>query len=218
MLTISDALKEIIENMPFIEEGLVKGIINYSAFAREIKPQIENKLYKRVKEGAIVMALKRITEKLSKEIEKKNRALDFINLTVRSGLSELTILNSQGLPGKLKNLMANKYAQKDVVCLLSEGVRETTVITNSERLNELKKILRGESLLKEINNLSAITLRLPETVVYTPAVYYQILKMLAWQNINIIEVSSTLTELTLIMEEKYTDKAFSILRSKSSLR
>jgi len=242
MNTIGDALKEIIENMPFIEEGLAKGIINYSALAREIKPQIENKIYKSVKEGAIIMALKRMTEKFSKEIIKKNRGLDFINLTVRSGLSELTFLNSCSLfrneiktcslsrpfsrggiktcnlLNKIKNLMTSKDDKKDVVCLVSEGIRETTIITNSEGSKELKKNLKGETLIKEINNLSAITIRLPEKIVYTSSVYYQILKILAWQNINIIEVSSTLTELTLTMEEKDVDRAFSILRNfKSSL-
>ena len=55
MISISDALEEIIKNYPFIEEGLSRDLINYSAFAREVKPQIEKRLYKNIKEGAIVI-------------------------------------------------------------------------------------------------------------------------------------------------------------------
>ena len=46
MISVKDALNEIIQNYPFIEEGLSKGIINCSAFAREIRPLIEKMLYK----------------------------------------------------------------------------------------------------------------------------------------------------------------------------
>src|SRR5687767_10762859 len=99
MISIADALNEIIQSYPFIEEGLNRGLINYSAFAREIKPQIEERLYKQVKEGAIVMALKRISENLNKN-SKKQPKLNLTDLTVRSNLSEITILNSPTLPEK----------------------------------------------------------------------------------------------------------------------
>ena len=101
MVSISDALNEIITNYPLIEEGLSKGIVNYSAFAREIKPQIEKRLLKSVKDGAIIMALKRISDKLSKEKPGKNQNLNLADLTVRSNLSEMTFLNSETLPEKI---------------------------------------------------------------------------------------------------------------------
>ena len=95
MISISDALNEIIPNYPFIEEGLAKGIVNYSAFARIIKPAIEKRLYKNIKEGAIVMALKRISSKLVKPSALV--AVNLSDITVRSNLSEFTFQNSQTL-------------------------------------------------------------------------------------------------------------------------
>ena len=59
MITISQIVYSIIENKPFLEEGLKKGIINLSALARFIKPDIEKKLQKKVKTGAIIVALDR---------------------------------------------------------------------------------------------------------------------------------------------------------------
>lgn len=213
MISINDALNEIIMNYPFVEEGLSKGIVNYSAFAREVKPQIEKRLLKSVKEGAIIMALKRISDGLSREKNKGDQNLNLTDLTVRSNLSELTYTNSATFPEKTRLLMESISNKRGVICTFSEGVRETTFIMSSEIMTEAKRIFKGESLLSNINNLSSITIRLPEEVVYITGTYYRILKMLAWENINVIEVLSTYTELTIIVENKDVDRAFSVLKS-----
>lgn len=213
MISVSDALNDIIKSYPLIEEGLSRGIINYSAFARKVRPQIEKKLYKNVKEGAIVMALKRISERLNAKRD-KNQSLDLTDLTVRSNLSELTFQNSETLP-ETTGLLFNSIDRKDSLCTLSEGIRETTFIINSEIKPALLKIFKKEVLIAEINDLSSITIRLPKEVVYIPGVYYQVLKMLAWENINIIEVLSTYTELTVVVENKDVDRAFTVLKNLS---
>lgn len=211
MISISDALDEIIQSYPFIEEGLSKGIINYSAFARIIRPQIEKRLYKEIKTGAIVMALKRISQNLSQSRPKIDN-INLTDLTVRSNLSEYTFLNSDTL-AKKTSLLFNKIShKKDILCALSEGVRETTFIISAEIISEIKKLFKDEAEVSLIANLSSITIRLPKEAVYTPGVYYQILKRLAFENINFIEVLSTYTELTIIFETKDVDKAFSVLR------
>lgn len=212
MISVSDALNDIIKSYPLIEDGLSRGLINYSAFAREVRREIEKKLYKDVKEGAIVMALKRISENLAKNASQK-KSLDLTDLTVRSNLSELTFQNSETLPEKTRELFDKVASKKETVCTLSEGVRETTFIVSSEITNEVKKIFRGEILVSEIKSLSSVTIRLPKEVVYIPGVYYQILKSLAWENINVIEVLSTYTELTIIVEDKNVDRAFSSLKN-----
>lgn len=215
MISISDALEEIIGNYPFIEEGLAKGIINYSAFAREIRPQIEKKLYKSIKEGAIVMALKRLSDSLDKK-RKNIQKLNLTNLTVRSNLTEFTFLNSEALPDKQRGLFNQLAEKKDIFCAVSQGVRETTFIASLEASQMIERIFSSEILVAKIENLSSIAIHLPKEVVYIPGVYYQILKVLAWENINVIEVLSTYTELTVIVESKNVDQAFSALRKLST--
>lgn len=212
MISISDALKEIIAGYPFVEEGLAQGIINYSAFARIIKPQIEKKLYKQTTEGAIVMALKRISEKLSKtNLQKKT--VNLSDLTVRSNLSEYTFSNSVALSNKISKLFNISAGKKESFCTFSEGIRETTFVVSSDLIKEVENIFKDETLVVKFQNLSSITIRLPKEVVYIPGVYYQILKLLAWENINVIEVLSAYTELTIIVDNKDIDKAFSVLKN-----
>lgn len=216
MISISDALNEIISSQPFIEEGLSRGIINYSAFAREIRPEIEKKLYKSVKEGAIVMALKRISERLIKDKHTKNK-LNLTNLTVRSNLTELTFSNSESLIDKQRELFSQLSKEKDVFCAVSQGIRETTFISDSKAKSVIEKIFQTQIMLSVIKNVSSITIHLPKEAVDTPGVYYQILKMLAWEKINVVEVISTYSELTIIFEDKNVDKAFSALKKLNHL-
>lgn len=211
MISISDALYEIVPNYPLIEEGLINGFINCSAFARQIKPQIEKRLYKSVKEGAITMALKRMSFKLRKNEPVNNIYLS--DLTVRSNLSEFTFQNSPTILEKTRELFNTLESNPDQICTLAEGIRQTTYIVSDIFKKRVKKIFRKEVLISSIDNLSSITIHYPKEIVYIPGVYYRILKKLAWENINVIEVLSTYTELIIVVESKNVDRAFSVLRA-----
>jgi hypothetical protein len=62
------------------------------------------------------------------------------------------------------------------------------------------------------SNLSAITLKLPAGNVQAVGFYYQILKLIAWEGINVKEVVSTTNEFSLIVADEDVDRAFSILK------
>lgn len=215
MISIADALEEIAQGYPFIETGLSKGIINYSAFAREVKPQIEKRLFKKIKIGAIVMALKRIETRLSKKDPIQSK-INLTDLTVRSNLSEYTFLNSETLPKQTSELFDSIQNNRDVFCTLSEGVRETTFIINSILKKNIEDLFKNETVVAKFYHLSSITIRLPKEASYTPGLYYQILKTLAWEDINVIEVLSTYTELTVVVEDIKVDQAFSALKKLST--
>lgn len=211
MISVCDALNDIIVSYPLIEDGLSRGIINYSAFAREVRPQIEKRLYKTVTEGAIVMALKRLSDRLTKE-KSAGKNLNLTDLTVRSNLTEFTFANSDSLIEKQRELFHNLSGKKDIFCAVSQGVRETTFLTSLEAAQATEKIFAGETRISKLNQLSSITIHLPAETVKTPGVYYRILKMLAWEKINMIEAISTYTEITIVFENKDVEKAFSVLK------
>ena len=69
-----------------------------------------------------------------------------------------------------------------------------------------------------MKDLSAITLILPKEAVFVPGVYYSVLKALAWEGINFVEVVSSYTELTIILQNSNVDRAFSVLKNLSNTR
>jgi aspartokinase len=47
----------------------------------------------------------------------------------------------------------------------------------------------------------------------TPGIYYFFLKSLAWEGVNIIEIISVEDEVTLVLEDKDAQNAYTILQS-----
>lgn len=213
MITVPQATKTIIERSRYLTEAISKGIINYSSLARYIKPELEKMLMKPVSDAAILMALKR----LEKELQPKFVPLTIFqsppDMIVRSNLLEISINNSENLASNFSKIFETHKKNKSSFFAVTEGLSETTIIISQDLKTEAKEILQHEEILSEFSNLSAITIRMPKEISYSPGVVYFFLKSLAWEGINIMEIVSTYLELTLVLEDKNISRSFEILKS-----
>lgn len=216
MITIQTAVEEIINESPFLESALADGFINTSALARHINPDLETKLFKDIHKGAVIVALNRLKNRLKRQQDNKKLLLkNFGDIMVRSNLEEITFINSPYLLDKQRKMLEEISNERNVFLTLTQSLYQTTLIFSSVLAEKIKKIFSDEKILSNQSKLSAITLVLSENTVKTPGVYYLILKTLAWYEINIIEVVSSFTELTLIFENSDVDQAFSVLKKLS---
>ena len=71
MKTISSVVEQYIKSKPFLLSSLSQGIINLTSLARIMMPELEAHLGKDVKQGAVVMSLKRLSEELDFKINYK---------------------------------------------------------------------------------------------------------------------------------------------------
>lgn len=225
MVTIPEIIEQIIKSSPFLEEGLSLGIINTSALARQIQPEVQKRLYsrtllernKKIKTGAIVMALNRLSQRLNTKSSPVTPILKKItDITVRSNLTEFTFENSSTLLDKQGLLLQSIKDKSNIFLAMTDGVFETTFFASAVLESDIERIFSGETLRNKLVNLSSITLILPKEAVDVPGVYYSILKMLAWDGINFVEVVSSYTELTIFLQESDVDLAFSILKKLNS--
>jgi len=90
MKTISAVVEHYIKKKPFLQSALSQGIINLTSLSRQIKPEISEALGKDVKDGAVVMALKRLSDDLEfRATHKIVKVLKNIGeITVRSNLTD----------------------------------------------------------------------------------------------------------------------------------
>lgn len=214
MVTISEAVNEIVSRKPFLEEALASGLINLSSLAREIQPEVSDKLNKEAKLGAIIMALKRLKPTINFQINLRvKRVINQLgDIIVRSKLIDYTYKNSDSLVKNQARLFERISENKEVFYTVTQGVYETTFILSESVESELSTIFNGEELIYRFNNLSSITIKLPEENTNVFGVYYHILKKLAYQGINILEIISTTHEFTVIVNDDDVDAAFSVLK------
>ena len=219
MKTISSVVEDYIKAKPFLLSALSQGIINLTSLSRNMLPELQYELGKEVKQGAIVMALKRLSEdldfRLNHKIVKVLKNLG--EITVRSSLSDFTFAVSDTILNKQAELISeiNNYA--DIFYTSSRGVSETNIIISESVSHLVDKHLEGEKLLHKFDNLASITVKLPKDNVSTPGVYYFIFQRLAWEGIIINEVVSTSYEFTILVNDQDVDIAFKVIKDLKSL-
>ena len=212
MRTISQAVEEIIQRSPFLTETLAEGLANNAQVARKIRPAVEKRLYEKVSEAAIAMALHRMRKNIRRAPYSEKLIKEMSDITVRSNLVEFTCENSGALPEILETISKSARKRKDTFLNFSRGLHESLIVVNEEFEEEVEKALKGERRTRKLAHLSAITMRLPEESLSVPGMYYPILKALADEGISFVEVMSVRTEFSIIFEDKDVDRAFSVLK------
>lgn len=214
MISTTEVIADLIKGTPYLEEALAEDLINYSSLARKLRPLIEKKLMKNIKEGAIIMALKRASLGLKKAVPKSKDILKSLgDIIIRSNLIDYTFTSSPTLGSAQNKILERTAGRKDIFITVSHGVSQVTIIASEALENDIKEIFKGEATICTIRNLSSLTIRISIEATKIPGVLYSILKVLAWEGISITECVSTFTELTIVMDRKDIDRAFSILKN-----
>jgi hypothetical protein len=216
MRTIPNVVEEVIKKKPFLEGALIEGLINLSALARQLKPEIEQKIGKPVNESAVIMALNRLVPRLelTSTMKFKRIIAGVGDIIVRSNLTDFTYSNTSTLYSRQEELLREVYSSttaQDIFCTFSQGIYETTLVVSSMLGPIVERIFKDENLLVKREKLSSITTKLPPENTGVPGVYYYIFKELAWDNINIAEVISTSNEFTVVVSDEDIHRAFTIL-------
>ncbi len=213
MTSIPNIVEEIIKRKPFLENALIQGLVNLSALARQLKPEVEKAADRAVNEGAVVMALNRLVPRLEllSNIKLQKVIENIGDIVVRSNLADLTYRNSRSLYQCQARLLDAIQQNKEAFCTFSRGINETALVVSSSLIPEVEEIFRAERQLAKKTALSSITIKLPDENSLYPGVYYYIFKELAWENINMVELISTTNEFTVLVHNDDIQRAFSIL-------
>ena len=130
MIKISAVVYDIIQGDETALEALRAGILNFSAYARKIKPQIENRLYKNVQQGSIVTALSRIVSRSTK-IPSLRPDVRILDMSIKSPLCEVSYEKTEETLKKASKLIEQKDT-KGKFFTITQGITEITIILCSD--------------------------------------------------------------------------------------
>ncbi len=219
MKTISSVVEEYIKKKPFLQSALAQGIINLTSLSRLVRPEIEEELGKDIRNGAIVMALKRLSDDLEfRATHKIIKVLKNIGeITVRSSLTDFTFLVSESILDNQTQLIKEVNKNKDVFYTSSRGVNEMNIVVSDLLDDTVEELFKNEKCTQKATNLSSITVKLPAENVSVPGIYYFIFQRLAWEGIVLFEVISTTNEFTIIVNDEQVDTAFRTIKDLKAL-
>ena len=219
MRTIASEVLDYINKKPFLLSALSQRIINLTSLARQIQPEIEGALKKPAKSGAIVMALKRISE--NEEFLATHKIIKTLKnigeITVRSSIVDYCFRFSDTLLDTQAQFLNHIKGKTAVFYTSSQGVAESTIIVSKNLSEELEAFFKEEQCLSKEDNLSAISLKLPTENVRVSGVYYFIFQRLSWEGVNIHEVISTANEFTILTDEASVNTAFKVIKELKAL-
>jgi len=219
MKTISSVVEEYIKKKPFLQSALAQGIINLTSLSRIVKPDIEVELGKDVRNGAIVMALKRLSDDLEfRATHKIVKVLKNIGeITVRSSLTDFTFIVSDTILAQQAKLLVEVNVNQDVFYTSSRGVNELNIVLSNSMDEVVERLFKAEKCTQKAKNLSSITVKLPAENVSVPGIYYFIFQRLAWEGIVLYEVVSTTNEFTILVNDDQVDVAFKTIKDLKTL-
>jgi hypothetical protein len=211
MLRITDAVEQILLEDSFVVEAMQRGILNVSAYAKEIHKAVEMKTMKPVKHGTIVVALSRISATTNQQDFNPHVVIDNFNVT--SSITEITFERTKASIDKLSGLN-NVLVNSGEFFTVTEGLHEITLLCTEKVKNHVTDHFAIEPKVV-INDLVAISVRFSVEYMHTPNTIYSLIGALAVRNINVIEIVSTYTELTFIIYKNEMEKTIQSLNTYS---
>lgn len=219
MVSVAEITRELVRSKPFLEDALIRGIINYNALAEELLSQVQERFNgEPIKLATVSMALRRLGDQLSSQhftqIERKLREFASSDMIIKYDLFEITVGISSAMD--LGKVLSKLYEIVPVTAnsflSVTQGTTEATVITQSVYRDEIITLFEEFRKISLIDNLSALSIRIPENSAENPGLFYYITKSLAMDGINIVELISTFSEMQLILHEDDVAEASKAIR------
>lgn len=199
MLKISTAVKKILDTDDIAQEAMERALLNFSAYAEEIRPKVEELTHKPVKKGSIVVALSRLEHPVIKKSRLKPK-IKLCDISVKSPLTDITFERTNisiEIISKLKSVERNRNS----FFALTHGIDEITIIYSDELDSEIQKLTKKLEPKAKLRNLASITVQFSPKYIDTPNVIYTLLGSLALKRINIVEIISAYSELTFVVNK-----------------
>lgn len=214
MIRSADVVRQLVGENLFLRIGLNQRLLNLSQVAQFILPQVCARLKKEVQLGSIVMSLSR----LQREFEAKEAVSSFEfrieSLTVHTDLVIVTYpkteLSHRGMSDLHSRVRKNRGH-----FTVTEGINEITAIIERKHEAVLNKLLPEKPLFYRAD-VASLGVKFPASYLHEPGFLYLILQQLYFQNINIIELSSTATELIVYLAHQDVRLAFDTIHGSFS--
>ena len=199
MLKVSHIVKELLEADDLVQSLGNKELLNLSAYARDILPSIEKELCKPVKMGSVIIALKRYFEKSVSQIKEETKVIQ--TLSVHSNLEGMTFERTFEVSKLIREIYQGLKLTSKSFFTVTQGLSEVTIVAEKHIVDSFRNSLKNLKKIYDKRNLVGIAVKFDLKYLEIPNIIFLLNKRLALKNVNIIEIISTATEITFIIDK-----------------
>lgn len=207
-VAIAAAVRNIVEADVTVQDALYRGIANLSAVARTVKPILEKRTNKKVKDESIISALKRLRGQ-GKSLSSAIRSIIALSsVSVRTDVSKIVLDRSRTALNAVLRVIS---AYPDAFIHLAEGSSAITLIIDEKFVSKIMTGLEGLQLLEKKSSLALITMHSPPAIIETPGCILAVYSQLARSGVNIQDTTSSYTDTIIVVDLADSGRAFESL-------
>jgi aspartokinase len=209
--SITNTVKEIINNDLSFQDSLQRDYCNISALARIIRPQIEHIMNRHTNIESIITALKR-SRNIYEIPEIPERPIASIlassTLSVKTDVAKLSASKHRRNIEKVAKALTQRV---DNFISVSESIFSITLVFDDILLNEVKAMFALYDILEVEDDLAAIIIHSPEEIIKTPGCAIAFYNQLSRRHINIEDTVSCYTDTIVLVRMSDIAKTFNAL-------
>ncbi|MFH1247123.1 MAG: hypothetical protein V1644_01965 [Candidatus Micrarchaeota archaeon] len=211
--SVSDAVKEVLEELTFLRASIDYDLLNYSAVARFIRPVISSKLGSQPSLEAVAVAVRRHMEKSNSQ-KKSSKLLNVIKgckLVLRTDLCMLAVKQwlDVGFLDEMKQVLKEVDFRSGEKLYMITRSNDLFVICNSRFMSVIESKIRPPAKLTEKEvNLALITINLQSADFEVPGILQFFVQQFEMAGVNIFEVFSTRGKITFIFSQRDAAKVY----------
>jgi hypothetical protein len=212
MRKVSDIVRDLVFSSEPELTVLSRRLLNLSAYAKRIRSDVERRARKPVQVGTIVVALSRLSKELTEEDPLLPRVqLDAI--AVKSNLAEIAFNKTPDNKRRAQKLYIEKeFVQADFLTV-TYGASEISIFAPITLVQPVLKNFKPDKPKLLLDQLAALTVQISERYIQTPNMFFALLRSIAVRKLNIVELISTFTELTFLVNQKDLNELFILMNS-----
>ncbi|MGC8727447.1 MAG: ACT domain-containing protein [Thermoplasmata archaeon] len=206
MVSISSTVRQYIYRNPTIKDALMMGIVNYSSLARKIMNEMKINNFE-----AVETALKRIP-KIEKDSVDIKKALKNSKIETITGVSYIVLKSSSENIKKAASLLSSivkDYNQYRII----QGIQGTVVVIDDHEFEKIVSNFQRGEIIEKKRGLGEIIITSREDTTFIKGYVAYVSNVLAVNDINLLQLVSFYTDITVIIDTKDMAKAFNVLMS-----
>ncbi len=210
---MAKAVKEVLNQKPFIKDTINIGAVNYSGLARHIKPEVEEKVEKEVNNNAVIMAVKRYAKNLEENplSEKMEKALKKCELRMEGDVVDFTLTRTPENYQTVLEAYDEIDWEKGDKIYIYQSLTEIAVVIENKNQHLIEERIEDKEFIRKEKDLAMITIRTPEEMVGVPGVFHYLLGLIAEEGISLVDILSTHTNLVLIVKDEDAGRTYNTL-------
>lgn len=210
--SIKQTLEKIIRDNDFLEDGLYHGYVNLTSLASYLLPTIQQMSGKKTTVGSVTMTLSRIAAEIQKTtLRVRIRPED---MRIRTGISYVNFGKAPGLTPALNDI-SNKLeasgSKGSELFSQLEWSKEVTVLFTPFYAQVIDDICQQFPPKVLRHDLVALVLHIPPEYLDEKGFLYYVVKQLNYFWVNIIELYTTQTELSVLISKDNLTAAMNVL-------